>query len=61
MDGGGSTTMAWLDPSSGTAQLLNVPRNSDGFGSPPSAQERYIGNNIGVTYVARPGKFGQEN
>lgn len=43
MDGGGSTTMAWWDPSAGTngrAEVLNTPSD----GSP-----RSVGNNIGVT------------
>jgi autotransporter-associated beta strand protein len=52
MDGGGSTTMAWWDPAgSGSSKLLNVPRDSvASSGNPPSAQERYVGNNIGVFY-----------
>jgi len=56
MDGGGSTTMAWWNPASGgSAQLLNVPRaNVISTGNPPTAEERYNGNNIGVFYVAQP-------
>lgn len=41
LDGGGSTQMAWWDPASGSAQLLNAPL----FG-----QERAVGNNLGIIY-----------
>ena len=40
MDGGGSTTMAWRNPSNSQVQLLNSP----------SSSERYVANNLGVYY-----------
>ena len=53
MDGGGSTTMAWWDPSapgSDKATLLNSPRGAGGWSIFNS--ERAVGNNIGVYYAA---------
>jgi hypothetical protein len=41
LDGGGSTQMAWWDPASQSAQLLNSPL----FGS-----ERHVGSNLGIVY-----------
>ena len=40
MDGGGSTTMAWRNPSNSQVELLNSP----------SSSERYVANNLGVYY-----------
>lgn len=39
LDGGGSTQMAWWNPTAGQAQLLNAP-----------LQERYVGQSLGVGY-----------
>jgi hypothetical protein len=41
LDGGGSTQMAWWDPISQSAQLLNAPL----FGL-----ERHVGSNLGIVY-----------
>jgi glucose/arabinose dehydrogenase len=41
LDGGGSTLMAWWDPASQSAQLLNSPL----FGL-----ERHVGSNLGIVY-----------
>jgi len=41
LDGGGSTQMAWWNPTSQSAQLLNAPL----FG-----QERHVGSNLGIVY-----------
>ena len=43
LDGGGSTSMAWWNPSSSSAELLNVP-----------SETRSVGNSIGVYYVPEP-------
>lgn len=52
LDGGGSTTMAWWNPASGASELLNVPRGGAATnGSPPTAEERRVGNSIGVSYI----------
>ncbi len=53
MDGGGSTTMAWWDPSVGRAdktRLLNSPRGN-GWKWSPLASERHNGSNLGVHYA----------
>ncbi len=53
MDGGGSSTLAWWNPASGASELLNVPRGSVATsGTPPVAEERRVGNSLGVRYVA---------
>lgn len=52
MDGGGSTTMAWWDPTTSAAELLNHPRGSGAVSS--SDSERFNGNNIGVYYAVVP-------
>ena len=49
MDGGGSTTMAWWNPTDKASELLNVPV---GYGAYQTNTERYNGNSIGVYYVA---------
>ena len=50
MDGGGSTTMAWWNPTTSASQLLNVP-----VGNPfTNSGERYNANNIGIYYTATP-------
>jgi hypothetical protein len=41
LDGGGSTQMAWWNPSSGSSELLNAPLGG---------MERFVGSNLGVTY-----------
>jgi len=52
MDGGGSSTMAWWNPASGASELLNVPRSGMATnGAPPAAEERRVGNSLGVRYV----------
>jgi len=50
MDGGGSTTMAWWNPTTSSSQLLNVPVG-DGF---TANTERFNGNNIGIYFTAVP-------
>jgi len=50
MDGGGSTTMAWWNPATSAAALLNVPV---GTGLVPNT-ERHNGNNIGIYYTTVP-------
>jgi hypothetical protein len=58
MDGGGSTTMAWWNPENGASELLNVPRSSVATnGTPPAAQERRVGNSIGVCYDSVTNRF----
>ena len=52
MDGGGSTTMAWWNPTTSTSQLLNVPVGQGSFGS--TNTERHNGNNLGIYYTAVP-------
>ena len=49
MDGGGSTTMAWWNPTDKASELLNVPV---GYGAYQTNTERCNGNSIGVYYVA---------
>ena len=49
MDGGGSTTMAWWNPTDKASELLNVPV---GYGAYQTNTERCDGNSIGVYYVA---------
>jgi hypothetical protein len=46
MDGGGSTTLAWWNPSTSSSQLLNVPVGG-GFSVP---SERHNANNLGVYF-----------
>lgn len=41
LDGGGSTQMAWWNPTSGSSELLNAPLGG---------VERFVGSNLGVTY-----------
>jgi hypothetical protein len=56
LDGGGSTTMAWWDPTTSTSNLLNHPCGSGSYSSYDS--ERYNGNNIGIYYaVPEPSSF----
>ena len=43
LDGGGSTQIAWWDPATASAQLLNAPL----FGI-----ERHVGSNLGIVYQA---------
>ena len=41
LDGGGSTQMAWWNPTSGASELLNAPLGG---------VERFVGSNLGVVY-----------
>jgi hypothetical protein len=41
LDGGGSTAMAWWNPTTGSAELLNAPLGG---------VERFVGTNLGVVY-----------
>ena len=49
MDGGGSTTMAWRNPSTSASELLNNPRGSGSYSF--SNSERYVAVNLGVYYA----------
>jgi hypothetical protein len=49
MDGGGSTTMAWWNPSTSASELLNNPRGSGSYSS--SNSERHVAVNLGVYYA----------
>ena len=46
LDGGGSTTLAWWNPGSDAAELLNAPLGG---------VERFVGANLGITYQAPGG------
>jgi hypothetical protein len=53
MDGGGSTTLVWWDPTVSDAdksRLLNVPV---GNGQNPGSGERCNGNNLGLYYACK--------